>query len=219
MNLFELFEDDFDDSEREYNELEEKINRIAEKYRLTNEHINFIWQIKDNCDSYLRQNPGAMSLGQIYRGIHSSQNTLTKKVRLDNRRPLDSNQSVHDELNKLFKEQFGEPFRNAMFCSSDQSQVSSYGEVYIIFPIGDFTFLWSPDVEDTFAKYEHRLSHISDEDFVYKLVAENDYYTDNLTKAIQSGNEIMMRCKRYYALRLSSLTRDQQNGMQLILAL
>jgi len=140
-------------------------------------------------------------------------------VRLDGRQPLDSSHTLHAELNQAFQHQFGEPFRNALFVTNDKNQAINYGEIYIIFPIGEYTYLWSPDIEDIFNKYEEKLKDISDEDFVYDLLGKSDYYTERLDRAIKSGNEIMMRCGSYYAIRQSSLDVNTQMGIQAIIDL
>ena len=214
-----LKEDDWEDSEREYNEMEAKVGAIAKKFGLSPEQVNFAWEVKEDCQSYINQNPAAITTSPLFRGIHSSQDTLKKKVRLDNRQPLDSSNSVHAELNRVFQDQFGEPFRNALFVTNDKYQANNYGEIYIIFPRGNFTFLWSPDMEDIFNAYENKLHTESDEDFVYALLRNNNYYTNSLPKAIHSGNEIMMRCGSYYAIRQSSLDVNTQMGIQAIINL
>jgi hypothetical protein len=60
---------------------------------------------------------------------------------------------IHDRINKFFVDKFGQPFRNAMFATSDHDTAFEYafggmetGETYVVFPVGDFDFIWSKRV-------------------------------------------------------------------------
>ena len=219
MRSIEFTEDDTDDSEAEYNAMEAKIHDITVKYGLTSEQVNFAWEAMEDCKPYLRQNRTPLTKDIMFRGIHSSMPFLTKKVRLDDRRPLDLVNAVHELLNTAMTKKFGEPFRNALFVTGSGSETSNYGERYIVLPRGDFTFLWSPDVSDIYNHYDNRLQTQSNEDFVKELFSENKYSTSQLLNAISSHSEIMIRCGSYYALRVGNTNSWQRKGMELILHL
>jgi hypothetical protein len=88
---------------------------------------------------------------------------------------------------------------NSLFCMNDRGNVLTYGKLYVVFPIGKFDVIWSDEHKDLYNKgyMDWELSR-------YKQLFLNDYaktyQKGNLLKAIQSKNEIMLLCKKYYIL-------------------
>ena len=162
--------------------------------------VEFINNVKRDCQPFLQQIDNNIKQLGLFRGISQrigmeADVFVHKQVRLDDRAPRDSDNKQHKLWNNWFKKNLGEPFRNAMFATGDEVETFPYGEPYLVFPIGNFTFAWSPHVMDlslnqltTNAKSTHE-----------RLTAA-EYQTDNLQAAILSGHEIMIRCKEYYAL-------------------
>lgn len=135
-----------------------RLQKVFEE-RLDNasDEENLIRLIYKNCQPYLKQAlkdkryPLFIFSGRNYKG-----DWFKGKVRTD-RRPTDTNLELHNDLNKEFVKKFGYPVRSAsIFCSGDQGVAESYGDSYFIFPIGNFKFVWSPDISDLFL-------HIRDE--------------------------------------------------------
>jgi len=94
--------------------------------------------VKRDCRPFLQQAHGL----KVYRGINSGEHFLHKKARLGDRIPKDTSPRQHREFNHQFLTQFGENFRNGIFASGDDGIASNYGDVYSIYPIGEFKFLW-----------------------------------------------------------------------------
>lgn len=169
--------------------------------------------IRRDCKPFLNevQYP---AMYKLYRGMNSENSAFFKKnVRLTDRTPSDMPQNMHDRLNKFFTIKFGAPFRNALFVSGSSSMAMEYGnETYVIFPIGEFKFLWSPQVPDLWNIWDELRplqGGMTDEEFkkVEKEQFEkfyNRYLTTfqdtDLKAAIKSNHEIMLRCKSYYAV-------------------
>jgi len=163
--------------------------------------------IQRDCQPYIQQANG----NTMYRGIKSNQNFMKKQSRLDDRRPLDSVRKNHDLFNKQFLQKYGENFRNSVFTNGDTKIAKYYGDVYSVFPIGNFKFLWSPKVKDLGEQFTGKSSNLflyaiqsllyNDEHIVNHFIKEADYRTTDLAAAIKSGNEIMIYCKEYYVLR------------------
>jgi hypothetical protein len=66
-----------------------------------------------------------------------------------NRRPKDSPEWLHDALNDHFRKKVGVPLRSAsVFCAGSSMLAGNYGDVYAIFPIGEFNYAWSKLVVD-----------------------------------------------------------------------
>lgn len=175
----------------------------------------FMETVKTDCIPYLKEINYEIKEYQLLRGvIGQPKNYIAKTVRLENRKPKDTSQELHDKINEYFEEKFGSPFRNAIHVTGDFSQAFEYahggyksGEVYVIFPVGEFKYLWSQEVADMLdVIFEHGLQGSSAfwDDGEFEIFAENvlsDYKTTDLTMAIKLGNEIMMRSTEYYGLK------------------
>ncbi|WP_300760231.1 hypothetical protein [Janthinobacterium sp.] len=115
-------------------------------------------------------------------------------VRTD-RRPLDSNKLTHDAVDDYMEDKFGWRGRSAgLFVTTITNHASAYGDVYMILPRGDFKFIWSPKVSDLITKQMNVTSDIEKELRKFK------YQSTDLTAALNSGHEIMISCKDYYAI-------------------
>ena len=158
----------------------------------------FIEKIKRDCQPYLQQvDNKPFTKYPIYRGITADGALMfKKKVRLEDRWAMSMTDDTHQFINKEFTKLYGEPFRNAMFVTSDERKTWTYGLPYQVFPIGKLTFLWSTIVGDLWAAMQK---------VKYKSIDAIDdvlssYQTTDLKAASASGKEIMIRCKEYYAI-------------------
>jgi hypothetical protein len=115
--------------------------------------------LKRDCAPFLREVEAP-----LYRGIYTRSSSLKKMgpdlfrgtVRKD-RRPKDSSEELNANLNMGIERHLG--IKNArdtsLFCSFSMSQANSYGtEVFLVFPIGDFQYIWSPFIADAYAALE-----------------------------------------------------------------
>lgn len=163
------------------------IQYLTEKDFDTSEIMNLI---KKDCKPWQKQSNGYLA----YRGMNGQPNFLKKKVRTD-RKPKDTPQDVSDAFDVVAKKKFGwKPRSEGMFCTGMPEVAKYYGLVYSVWPIGAFKFIWSPDIEDFNNEYED-----ADQELDMKDVLR--YYTNkNLEEAIRNGNEIMVKCKEYYAV-------------------
>lgn len=77
------------------------------------------------------------------------------KQTIQNRKPKDTAELVHDQLNKLIKRAgFIANRENSIFTTSDESFARSYGQyTALIFPMDGFDFLWSKRFSDLFENY------------------------------------------------------------------
>jgi len=194
---------------------------IGKEYNMADDLIQFALEVNKNCQEYIKQNPQHSTNNVLYRGIETEDRFSKKRVRLDDRTPTDSGRLEHNMLNKYFTEHFGEPFRNAMFCNGDFRKVTYYGDPHLIYPKGHFTFLWSPDIDDFFNAFDGKPSSMSKGQFVENLLANNEYSTKNLIRAINSGNEIMIRSKEYYAINIHNtiVSKSTFKGLEEIINL
>jgi hypothetical protein len=84
-----------------------------------------------------------------------------------NRHPVDTPTDIHNDFNKVFKENFGWYVRSGIFSTRNAGVAGSYGERFIVVPIGKLEYCWSP-------KYEDFYGYLEDEIF-YKYGAYEDY--------------------------------------------
>lgn len=124
------------------------------------------------------------------------------------RAPVDTSELVHDLAGSWFIENTGIDYRSeAVFASGSLRQAQGYGNIYAVFPIGNFKFCWSPMVQDFTYDLAEELYDLEDEDDVitaerrvYDSLNHARYQTTDLPHAIQSNHEIMIHCGEYWAV-------------------
>lgn len=155
----------------------------------------------------------------LYRGMAvPSTNSLTflKCDVLENRKPRDMPLNYHLALDEYLYKKFGIKYRsNAIFATGKLGRAADYGKVYMIFPIGEFKFIWDSNIGDIWENLVHPKLHLTSGhskyhppswsedpiDIFSHMLKVEDYYKDaDLKGAISSGNEIMISCKNYYAV-------------------
>lgn len=143
---------------------------------------------------------------------------LIKNVRQD-RKPRDTHPWVSEWTDNAFEEIFGwKPRSQALFCTGSRSQAEEYGQVYQIFPIGKFKYVWSPAVPDMITPVKQIMRDLNistsvrmsnekpaDEklaDFFERIsdfIGEK-YKDDELYDVIGKPHEVMINCKQYLAV-------------------
>jgi len=115
----------------------------SNQFDTPDEVISFI---QNNCQPYLKENPNNKNI--LYRGTNSSEQCYIKSIRTD-RNPSGSNKSIHDIFDDAFKKAgFVATRSNSLFVTPSVYQASEYGNVYVVFPIGDFNYTYSNEVVD-----------------------------------------------------------------------
>jgi hypothetical protein len=157
--------------------------------------------IKKNCSPFLRESKRML----VYRGVKSGGPFAFIGIPRKDRRPLDTDDDVHKGVDKAFLNIFGWRARSqAIFVTGDEYQANYYGKLYVIFPIGNFKYVYAPQVRDlyhaqmAFSKggYEDRPKPQK----MFDSFVRRNYRDTNLTKAIKSDVEIAISCKQYFAL-------------------
>ena len=174
-----------------------------------------IKRIQKECEPYLEAIDYNVLEYRLYRGMKGTNEPyMTGRVRLEGRKPQATGTHVHDAVNEWFTKKFGEPFRNALFTSSDPSFAADYGNLFIVFPTGNFSFVWSEEVEDMY-NLEYALDERVEQDkeegntdimhsHIGDYMKELGYRTSGFTSAMHSGQEIMIRTPVYYGINLSN---------------
>lgn len=159
--------------------------------------------VKEYCQPFLTQ---ATRLHSLFRGItigSDSEPYYILSPRSD-RTPKDTPMEVHKIADEWFLENFGHRFRShAVFGAADLLAANEYGEPYYLFPIGEFSFCWSPVYNDMYVQLEKKLHLIDGEDsenvnkIVIKFLENGHYQNTDLADACRVGHEIMINCDKY----------------------
>lgn len=160
--------------------------------------------IKRDCKPYFDASPGNRLMFRGMRG-RSKTKAFKRTVRAD-RAPKDTSDELHKAMDDWFLEKFGFKARsNAMFATGHATIAGTYGSLYAVFPIGDFEFVWSPNVDDLTLRTENlRPDEIPD------VLEDCEFRKTGLRSAINSQNEIMISCREYYAVPLKLAFEDIQ---------
>lgn len=183
--------------------------------------------IKKDCKPFLEKVDPINLDKLIYRGMDENKFFIHKDVR-KNRKPFTTPSVIQEFVDNYLKEKYGKQFRsNSIFVSGSPYVATTYGTSYIIFPIGNFEFLWSPHVSDLtpnlalairkgYDKAEQQYDVFQEiskfkspeqlpdnvKEQLTKTLQKVDYkLNDNLEKAIESDKEIMIKCDSYYAIK------------------
>ena len=210
--------------------------KITESANLNNPEI-VIQFIKENCKPYLLAKGNYN--GQLFRGQYDiDKNFFIGKVR-KNREPERTELQLHFLLDKAFLKIFGWKARSqGLFVSGDWGTAATYGDPYVIFPIGEFKFVWSPDYADLYtvpiltgeltdddpavkkwkkANKKGRYEILKQRPDILENFLKYDYTNKNLIKAIKSNNEIAVACEKYIAIKVIESYDNKQKYSEYII--
>lgn len=153
---------------------------------------------------------------------------MMEKNTRKNRKPKDTPSSISKMMDDAFEKKLGLRLRSqGVFGISSVGVTLHYGYPWILIPIGNFDFYWSPDVDDLWNWAENQwddyFQEFGEEDgnFIgndnydtksnehFKQDMEemaSGYKKDNLKGAIQSRHEITFLCDKY--LLVNSMYSD-----------
>lgn len=169
--------------------------------------------LKRDCKQFLHQSGGKL----LYRGMDrlgEYQNEVMlktervsyykKSIRKD-RRPSTTNKTIHEYIDDWFEEKFNvRPRSNAAFCyGADARNVTLFygSKGAVIFPIGEFKTIWSPNISDLFGKLdEDDVDGNSPRENVDHYLNEYDYQQGGLKSALGSKSEIMIVGENFYCI-------------------
>lgn len=197
---------------------------ITFKQFLVEEESFDIEKFKTDCAFMLEQLKGKPAHRILW---HGSKDITTKNFEIrtwrERTKPRDSIQTYHDALNKFFTEKFGSPVRNWLFTTGNYDDAHNYAgnsslQPVAIFPIGKFEWVNGVDKDlRDMTGWHTRVStevmtsdpkgKISDDEvnqlatnfIVKKLMHMKWRHNTNLSAAIWSKNEIMIKCDKFYA--------------------
>ena len=173
-------------------ELHEAVTEIADAG-----DMEAIELVKRDCQAFIKSKPG----GLMFRGMKNKPRGIFIQDVRNDRNPRNMKLEVHEAADEWFHDRFGFKARSeAVFVSGELADAKSYGKAYAVFPIGEFKYVWSPDVGDLFI-----LLHSTRPADVEEELNGAGYMDTQLKHAISSGLEIMVQCKKYYAIPMFSV--------------
>jgi hypothetical protein len=154
---------------------------------------------------------------KLYRGFGNNHELIIRKfnAELTDRSPRHTPVKIHEFLNNWLSQNYGKPWRNGVFTTTMKTEAELYGAVYNFVPIGEFEFLYSPDILDMQSDFKrvvkNKLSMVEwlqSTDEAIQLVhdqLENSRFVlgnkNNVMSLTNSlGNEIIFWCKEYYLI-------------------
>jgi hypothetical protein len=169
------------------------------------EWSNTIDFIKTNCQPWLE----ACGDNFIWRGVKRNRLIVhgdhevyaVYDVRKD-RSPSDSKREAHDYMDKIMVDMLGWAGRSeGLFVTGNYHVATDYGKPCMIFPIGEFEFIWNTRVDDAINAVHWTDLKTDDEnkDYIYQEYGL-DLSDKDIVSAIKSGHEIMVRCDKYVAI-------------------
>lgn len=117
--------------------------------------LDIVQVLQAKCKLYLGDMAKTGEAHKLYSGRHDNRDMFVKAVRTD-RSPMDTPIDVQEVLDDLFYRKFRwRPRSNSLFVTSRLSTAESYGHhVYMIFPIGQYKYLWHNRIKDLWTEIE-----------------------------------------------------------------
>lgn len=126
------------------------------------EMIKRVWpKVEKKCAPFLKELRRCKDDPLLLRGIGGkySNKILHVKTVKGTRIPKDMDQDLSDYLDDLFLRKFHlAPRSNGIFTVSRNNIAGGYGDVHIIFPVGQYKYLWSTKIRDLFSDFQDDIS-------------------------------------------------------------
>lgn len=183
-----------------------RFHHITEQGKTANEHANLIL---NNCEKFLRYHQ------PLYRGIPISVEFDKVKTNRD-RIPTHSSYDLTEALNKSYEMAGSSVSRNeCVFTTNLTVQAMDYGNLYYVFPIGDFEVLWNTEMSDAYDYFDQAGMSLTYKSFpsnTPKYILEKYERGDNRTKAhiirdyaVFDAEKIHEKLGKYYNNDLSKI--------------
>ena len=137
----------------------------------------------------------------MWRGVAGTTDPfIRKQVRLD-RKPRDSSIGFTEMMDDYLEGAFGwRPRTQGTFVTSQQSQASRYGKMYLVFPVGNFKFVWSKKYKDTM-DFFNTIKFKEPQEMEDAIANEiKNFSNSDLPSAIKSGKEVIIQTPEYFAI-------------------
>jgi len=175
--------------------------------------------LERDCKPFIKTLRGVDHL--LWRGVKTPPQFFVKHNVRVNRKPRMIDTSLHNRLNIELEKMYGWKARSeGLFTTKDEYIAKFWGEPSLVFPIGNFDYLWliKPYIFDLYRGYDLWLPiDDNDDDKDRKTINDknNDvwnkyifpnikhYHNKSLNKFLKAdikGSECIIRCKSYYSI-------------------
>jgi len=178
--------------------------------------------LRQDCAPFLSAINNDLYKYRMWRGANIPPTRIARFTTRKDRDPVDMPEVVSKAIDDYFQETTGIRWRStSVFASGNGTAAAYYGNLFCLFPIGQFHYCWSPRVSDLFnhldrqlgnykLRYDHfaKYLHPDNEEkskFAFKTLHDTimpkfEYQVDTgLIDAIEMANaEIMITCDKYY---------------------
>ncbi len=160
-----------------------------------------------------------------FKSIDPNINMVIKSTR-DNRNPVDTPKGIHNKIDNLFYDKFGSHLRSkSVFTFPDIDLNKSYGDQWMVFPIGKYEIFWSNEISDLWnyldkiwittprGSFQVSQYHLWENDEVAEMESSRlfadivDKYTEgHMDEVIENPfiendlKEVMIDCKQYFLI-------------------
>lgn len=146
-----------------------------------------------------------MSGDFIWRGHKDKIDKSKTKKRRTNRKPRLLSLELHEYLDEISKELFGWNVRSKGIFCGNYGIAENWGFPYIFVPLGNYRYIWNPDFEKVYVKYDKFDNFFEDmpeekEEVKEELYREyQKYKTKGLPKALsqETDFEAIFDCDHY----------------------
>jgi hypothetical protein len=136
--------------------------------------------LRDKCAPFLKELKKHRYYYMLYRGSkkHIPDDIMLVKSRKD-RKPKDTPPKLSKILDDMFFKKFGWRARSeGVFATPSFDSCSYYGCRSMFFPVGQFKYVWSPDIKDLYGHLDWRIQTYFDAKPSYILDVEYNIYDE-----------------------------------------
>jgi hypothetical protein len=157
---------------------------ISEAFKITPDFETVLEILWKKCNPFLKDLLKPSWNGDFLysgRGEHKDI-IMIKKVRND-RRPSDMEEELSERFDTEFYNKFGFYARsNAVFCTGDFPEAKRYGNVYMLFPVGKYKFVYSDAIMDLYSQTVD-ISDFNRDDWMDEKIGE---YEDDIIDELKA---------------------------------
>lgn len=187
-------------------------------YNYINEEVkveNYFPFLKKKCSMAI--NTMKKSRKGMWRGVASAfydDDFIRKKVRQE-RKPKDSFGPNSKILDQYLDTRFGwKPRSQGLFVIGNVDVAGTYGKEYLVFPVGNFKYVWNKKRAD-FLPYigsRNKPENIpSKEDLIFKIENEMENFTDkDIVGGLREYHEIMIKTPEYYGIAKTWIKKNYE---------
>lgn len=140
---------------------------ITEVSKLKLKEYGVIKAISIKCKPFIKEFKNSGCKDVLWRGTQKDTNKTVVEVRpRTDRMPKDMPPEIHNEFDYRFRKKFGWYVRGeGVFTVSKRSTAESYGTGMIFLPVGEYEYVYNPEIDDLYSHIDSDMGQFALEDF------------------------------------------------------